>query len=151
LQSAAIARCVAREAPDDWHGKLDAWVEGSVSFYLDQVPLHDALFHAAGLHPRRRMARSDNRVVVALAELLDEGNRAGAWHIADPGINAVLLFNALHGAVDHAIAHHTEAERRQIVGAVQSFFERAVEPPRPRARKLPLRPRRASPRRRSGS
>jgi len=140
----AIRRCVAREAVDDWPGKLAAWVEGSVSFYLDQVPLHDALFHAAGLHPRRRMARSDNRVVVALAALLGEGSRAGAWHIADPGISAVLLFNALHGAVDHAIAHHIEGERRRIVGEVQSFFERAVAPPRTRPRRRRLTPRRRS-------
>jgi AcrR family transcriptional regulator len=145
---AAITRCVEREPADDWHGKLGAWVEGSVSFYLDQVPLHDALFHGAGHHPRRRMARSDNRVVMGLAELLDAGSRAGAWHVADPGINAVLLFNALHGAVDHAVAHEKVGERRRIVGAVQSFFARAVEPPQPRTR---ARKRRLTPRRRSDS
>ncbi|HUB94965.1 MAG TPA: TetR/AcrR family transcriptional regulator [Stellaceae bacterium] len=144
----AVARAVAREAPDDWHGRLDAWVEAGVSFYLDQVPLHDALFHAAGLHPRRRMARGDNRVVVELAKLLEAGSRAGAWHVAESTTSAVLLFNALHGAVDHAIAHGTQSERRKIVGAVQSFFARAVEPPSPRPR---VRKRRLTPRRRSDS
>lgn len=129
---AAIAARVAAERTDDWSERLCAWVEGSVTFYLDQVALHDALFHARELHPRRRSSRGENRVVTALAELLTEGAAAGAWSIDDPAMTAVLLFNALHGAVDHAIARREEGRRARLVRAVQAHFLRAAEPKRPR-------------------
>ena len=123
---AAIESHVAHAAQDDWMGKLAAWVGGSIAFYLDRVALHDALFHAPDLHPKRRQAKSDNKVVAALAGLLDDGTRAGAWRIDAPAMTAVLLFNALHGAVDHAIAHGTEGARDALIRAVRRFFRRAV-------------------------
>ncbi|HXQ52662.1 MAG TPA: TetR/AcrR family transcriptional regulator [Stellaceae bacterium] len=125
---AAIAARVASERADDWRARLGAWVEGSVTFYLDQVALHDALFHAHDHHPRRRNSRSENRVVAALAELLAEGMEAGAWSIDDPAMASVLLFNALHGAVDHAIARGEQGSRARLVRAVQAHFLRVAEP-----------------------
>jgi AcrR family transcriptional regulator len=130
---AAISARVAAERPDDWGARLGAWVEGSVTFYLDQVALHDALFHARDLHPRRRNSRSENRVVTALAELLAEGTGAGAWSIDDPAMAAVLLFNALHGAVDHAIARREDGRRARLIRAVQAHFLRVAQPKRSRS------------------
>lgn len=125
---AAIEERMAGEKPGAWDARLGAWVEGSISFYLSQVALHDALFHAHDLHPRRRTSRSDNRVVASLAELLAEGTRAGAWAVGDPAMTLVLLFNALHGGVDHAIARRQDA--KGLIRAIQALFLRVAERPR---------------------
>jgi AcrR family transcriptional regulator len=130
---AAIAHALARETAGDWRARLDAFAASSIAYYLDHVPLHDALFHAPDFHPRRRAGKSDNRVVAALAELLAGGNGSGAWRVRDPAFTAVLLFNALHGAVDHALARREEGNRAGLVRAVQGFFLRAAAPPFPRA------------------
>lgn len=127
MRSAVEAR-IAREPADDWHGRLCAWVEGCIVFYLTQAALHDAVFHARDFHPRRRTLRSDNGVVAVLAALLAEGVDADAWSIEDPGLTAVLLFEALHGAVDHAIAKHGAGRRNRLIKAVQEFSLRAVAP-----------------------
>ena len=119
---AAMARCGA----DDWAGKLAAWVGAGVNFYLDQLRLHDVLFHHAGHHPHRSTTKSDNQVVAVLADLITDGNRAGAWSADDPPMTAMLLFNALHGAVDHAIARGETEARDALIKALRRFFLRAV-------------------------
>jgi AcrR family transcriptional regulator len=128
-------RLAARPA-GDWRGKLDAFVEGGISFYLDHVRLHDVLFHG-DFHPRRRAGKSDNSMVAALADLLTQGSRAGAWSADEPAMTAVLLFHALHGAVDLAIARGREDGKDRLVRTVQRFFHHAVLPvPRlPRSRR----------------
>ncbi|MGH7032855.1 MAG: TetR/AcrR family transcriptional regulator [Stellaceae bacterium] len=120
-----IAAAVAGCAPADWQGKLAAWVEAGVDSYLDRLRLHDALFHEAGLH-RRRAGKGDNSIVRDLAALLAAGNEGGAWQVDDPRVTAMLLFHALHGAVDQAIAHHIEKERENLVRILRDFFLRAV-------------------------
>ena len=127
MRSAVEAR-ITRERKGDWRARLCAWVEGCIAFCLDGAALHDALFHARDFHPRRRTVRSANRTVDLLAALLAEGRDAGAWTLADPAMTAVLLFEALHGAVDHAIARHTEGDRDSLIRAVQDFALRAVAP-----------------------
>jgi AcrR family transcriptional regulator len=122
---ARIAAAVARCAPADWQGKLAAWAEAGVDSYLDRLRLHDALFHEAGLH-RRRAGKGDNSIVRGLAALLAAGNAAGAWEVDDPRVTAMLLFHALHGAVDQAIAHHTEKQRGDLIRVLRDFFRRAV-------------------------
>lgn len=138
----AMALCDA----DDWPGKLAAWVEAGVNSYLDQVRLHDVLFHDAGLHPRRRTGKSDNQVVAALAELIADGNRARAWSVDDPRMTAMLLFHALHGAVDHAIARHETEARGALIAVLRDFFSRALG-----AAALPLQRKRARPAKRNRS
>jgi AcrR family transcriptional regulator len=125
MRSAVEAR-IARERAGDWSARLRAWVEGSIDFYLDEAALHDAIFHARDFHPRRRTVRSDNGVVDVLAALLTEARNAGAWTIEDPAMTAVLLFEALHGAVDHAIARQIDGKRDRLVKLVQEFALRAV-------------------------
>jgi AcrR family transcriptional regulator len=125
VSCARIAAAVAACDDADWQGKLAAWVEAGVDSYLDRLRLHDALFHEAGLH-RRPAGKGDNSIVRDLAALLAAGNAAGAWKVEDSRVTAMLLFHALHGAVDQAIAHHTEKERETLVRILCDFFLRAV-------------------------
>jgi AcrR family transcriptional regulator len=126
VSCARIAAAVARCVPADWHGKLAAWVEAGVDSYLDRLRLHDALFHEAGLHRRRGAGKGDNSVVRDLAALLTAGNAAGAWTVDEPPVTAMLLYHALHGAVDQAIARHTEKQRGDLIRVLRDFFLRAV-------------------------
>ena len=41
-------------------------------------------------------------------------------------MTAVLLFEALHGAVDHAIARRTDGKRDRLIKLVREFSLRAV-------------------------
>lgn len=126
--AAAVAACDAA----DWHGKLAAWVEAGVDSYLDRLRLHDALFHEAGLH-RRRGGKGDNSIVRDLATLLATGSAAGAWSVEEPPVTAMLLFHALHGAVDQAIARHTEKQRGDLIRILRDFFLRGVSNAAPMA------------------
>jgi AcrR family transcriptional regulator len=118
----AMAECAA----GDWLGKIDAWVAAGVNAYLDHLRLHDVLFHQAGHHPRRSATKSDNQMVAALAELIADGNRARAWSVDDPRMTAMLLFHALHGAVDHAIARGETDARQALIDVLRKFYRRAL-------------------------
>jgi AcrR family transcriptional regulator len=120
----AIAAAVEHGRPGDWRGRLHAWVEASVGGYLDRVALHDVVFHE--FRPQDRRTRHDNPVVDDLAGLLAAGNAAGAWSVDDPRFTAVLLFNAVHGAVDDAVVGGGAADRAALVRALDAFFRRAV-------------------------
>jgi AcrR family transcriptional regulator len=123
---ASISTAVARCGRTDWQGKLAAWVEAGVDSYLERLRLHDALFHEAGLHRHRGAGKGDNSVVRDLAALLAAGNAAGAWSVEEPVVTAMLLYHALHGAVDQAIARHTEKQRGDLIRVLRDFFLRAV-------------------------
>jgi len=120
----AIQAAMDRRPPDDWSGRLRAWVEAGVGGYLDRVALHDIVFHE--FRPESRRVKHDNPVVDQLAGLLVEGTGAGAWSVADPHLTAVLLFHALHGAVDDAVATRAKVDRARLARVLKAFFARAV-------------------------
>ncbi|MDQ8730217.1 TetR/AcrR family transcriptional regulator [Bradyrhizobium sp. LHD-71] len=117
---AAVERCAA----DDWTGRLDAWIEAGVNGYLDEFKLHDLVFHE--FHPSNRRMKHDNPVIVHLRALIEGGARARAWSVKHPHLTAVMLFNALHGAVDDAIVSPTKVARKPLIAAVLSFCHRAL-------------------------
>jgi AcrR family transcriptional regulator len=119
-----LQAAIDRRRADDWRGKLRAWVEASINAYLDRVALHDVVFHE--FRPDDRSPKPDNRVVDLLAALLSRGTRAGAWSVEDAHRTATMLFHALHGAVDDAIAVKTDIDRKRLARAAYIFFCRAV-------------------------
>ncbi len=112
-------------SPDNWHGRLAVWAEAGVAGYLDNYRLHDLVFH--DFHPPMRRMKQENPAVVRLDALLTEGNAAGAWKIADTRLMAVLLFNALHGAVDEIIANPAMMDQDEVVEGVKALFLKAVK------------------------
>ncbi|WP_051248328.1 TetR/AcrR family transcriptional regulator [Inquilinus limosus] len=124
--SARIASAQAKLDPADWSGRLAAWLEGGVRGYLDQVELHDVLFHTPDFLPRQRRVDGHMEPVRGLVELLRDGAAAGAWAVADAEMTAVLLFYAFHGGVDHAIAEGRTADVAGLVAELQAFFLRAL-------------------------
>jgi AcrR family transcriptional regulator len=116
-----LAAAMERRKPDDWLGRLLAWVEAAVAAYLDQRALHDVVFHKAPVSDRH----TDSPAIDQLTDLLSGGVRAGVWAIDEPRLTAVMLFHAMHGAVDEAIAAQ-RMNRRKLNAALKSFFRRAV-------------------------
>jgi len=70
--------------------------------------------------------KQQNPAVVRLDALLTSGKAAGAWKIADTRLTAVLLFNALHGAVDEIISNPDMMDRAEMVAGVKAFFLQAM-------------------------
>lgn len=108
----------------DWPSRLDAWITAALDGYFDQVAVHDVVFHE--VRPYARQLKSNHPVIQSLARLLEEGARAGAWRSKDAYLTAVMLFSALHGAADAAIAGLAPLDRRACVRAVRSFCRRVL-------------------------
>jgi AcrR family transcriptional regulator len=123
---ARLGKAVGSRPADDWTGRLDAWLEAGVNGYLDAFRLHDLVFHE--FQPSKRGMKRDNPVIPLLAALIEGGVQAGAWAATDPRLAAVMLFNAVHGAVDEQIATPGRVDRAALIGAVTSFGRRALRP-----------------------
>lgn len=125
IVGACIAAARAKRDPADWPAQLAAWLEGGVQGYLDQVELHDVLFHTPDFLPRQRRVDGHMEPVRGLVDLLRNGAAAGSWAVDDPEMTAVLLFYAFHGGVDHAIADG-RTDVAGLVAELQTFVRRAL-------------------------
>lgn len=109
---------------NDWPGRLSAWAKAGVNGYLDRVALHDVIFHE--IHVDDRRLKHENIVVNRLVAFLEAGTRAGAWSLTEPRLTAVMLFSALHGAVDDALGEGEAVDRKRLVRVVDRFVHHAV-------------------------
>jgi len=108
-----------------WSQKLDAWIAACVDAYLDKFALHDLVFHQH--QPANRAMKSANPVITRLEEMLRTGAAKGAWIIEDFRITAVMLFDAMHGAVDDALTVPAESIDRDVLrSAITRFCRNAL-------------------------
>lgn len=121
---ARIERAMAGCEPGDWNARLQRWCKTSLDGLLEQVMLHDMLFHDVRPDDRGFMMR--NPVITQLAELLRAGARAGAWQVADARGLAVMMFYAMHGLADDAVAAGTARRRAPLVRLLVQTFGRAL-------------------------
>lgn len=117
----AMDRC----GPDRWRPRLQAWIRTIIEGYLDQVRLHDVIFHETHQEYDRH-SMSNNPVIDQLTGLLSEGAKAGAWTCEDPRATAVMFFHAMHGGVDAAIADNKKVNRARLIRTITTLFERAL-------------------------
>jgi AcrR family transcriptional regulator len=117
--------------PDDWRGRLRAWVATGVDGYLDHRALHDLVFHQC--RPEPRHATHKNSTADQLSDFLAAGSAAGAWTLEDPRFTAMMLFHALHGALEEGCVRSSSADsaidRRQLCRTLRAFFEHALALP----------------------
>jgi AcrR family transcriptional regulator len=114
---AYIETALAATSEQDWAGRLAAWAEASVTFYLDSIALHDMLFHEARAPTREGLV--DNLVIDHLTSLLGAGTDAGAWSIDDARFTAVFLFSGMHGIIDDAYLKEKRIVRSRLVKRLQ--------------------------------
>jgi AcrR family transcriptional regulator len=119
-----ILAAMDSQPADDWRGRLGAWAAAGVNGYLDQVALHDVVFHEIRIEDRR--LKHENVLLDRLASFLAAGTRAGAWAVDEPRRTAVMLFGALHAAVDDTLAEGPAVDRARLLRAVDQFVHRAV-------------------------
>jgi AcrR family transcriptional regulator len=119
-----VGNAMERRRAGDWTGRLKGWVEAGINGYLDRVALHDVVFHE--FRPDDRRLKHENPVADQLADLLERGTKEGAWSVDSPRETAVMLFFAMHGAVDDAIASAERPDRRRLIRLLNAFFLRAV-------------------------
>jgi AcrR family transcriptional regulator len=109
---AYINAAMAAKSEQDWKGKLTAWAEACIGFYLDSIALHDMLFHEARSPTRKGLA--DNIIIDHLESLLNAGHAAGVWSIDDARFTAVFLFSGMHGIVDDAYLQEKRLKEKRI-------------------------------------
>lgn len=107
-----------------WSARLDLWLEAAVNGYLDRVAIHDLVFHEFG--PAKRHMKHDNPVLSLLTSFLSDGARAGAWVMGEPRLTAVMMFNALHSAVDETLVDDAPVDRAALTGECRVFCRRAL-------------------------
>jgi AcrR family transcriptional regulator len=119
-----IKTAVAKKREQDWRGKLATWAKACVTGYLDSIRLHDIVFYSS--RPRTRQGLVDNIIIDHLTALLRAAANARAWKLDDPSFTAVVLFSALHGAVDHAVTKQRPPNPSRLARKVEQLFFRAV-------------------------
>jgi AcrR family transcriptional regulator len=126
---AHIKAAIAARSGQDWTGKLAAWAEACVGFYLDTIELHDMLFHEARAPTRQGLADrglADNVIIDHLEALLRAGHTAGVWSVDDARFTAVFLFNGMHGIVDDAYLRQKRIVRSRLTNRLQRICFRTV-------------------------
>lgn len=126
---ARIKAAISARSAQDWAGKLAAWAEASVAFYLDSVELHDMLFHEARAPTREGLV--DNIIIDNLSWLLNAGAAAAAWSVDDARFTAVFLFSGMRGIVDDACLREkriakVRPTKARLVNRLQSACFRTV-------------------------
>ncbi|WP_027058620.1 TetR/AcrR family transcriptional regulator [Mesorhizobium loti] len=111
--------------PDDWPRRLKSFVSTGIEAYLDDYQLHDVVFHDH--RPDQRQLKSDNPLLGDLSALLAAGTQAGAWSVDHPDLAAIVLFNGLHGIVDHAIEHGVR-DGSELAENLSALFLRMLRP-----------------------
>ena len=111
---------------DDWHGRMNVWLETAVNRFFDQLAIHDVVFHEYA--PVERKEMNQNPVVDHVEAFLKAGAAAGAWTAEYPRVLAVMLFNAVHGACDEVILSPELIDREALIALLQQVFWRVVTP-----------------------
>ncbi|NMG36514.1 TetR family transcriptional regulator [Azoarcus sp. TTM-91] len=124
-----VDAALARRRTGDWNGRLRAWFATALDTLLDQLVLHDMLFHELG-HDHRDLVH-DNPVVTQLAALVSQGVAAGVWHAAEPRYIAIIMFHGMHGLADDLAAQAqsgNKAARKRLADTLFNTFSSAMRP-----------------------
>lgn len=119
-----VGQAMSHHRADNWEARLGTWFKTALDGMLDEVMLHDMLFH--DVRPGDRELMKDNPVIAQLAELLRDGSTAGAWHVADAHSLAIMMFHAMHGLADEAVLQGTADQRSRIVRLLNDTFAGAL-------------------------
>ena len=99
---ASVDRCL----PHDWEGRLRAWVQANVATYLRTWRLHDIVYtsHRRSVGTEAEDNPDKNAILVHLGAILAGGAAAGTWPLPQPRLAALMIYSAVHGVTDDAIA-----------------------------------------------
>ncbi|WET76717.1 TetR/AcrR family transcriptional regulator [Amycolatopsis sp. QT-25] len=111
LRDRYVTRLVERQdrAVRDAHGfeRVERWIRAGIDEYLNDVRLHDVLFH----YPAR-VDPVPNTAVDALRDALV----ASGFGLPDPEATAVVLYHVMHGVADRIA--HIPADRERLLAEI---------------------------------
>lgn len=105
--------------------RLSGYVDAVVSTYVASAALHEVLFHTDVYHSGRKETSKDNPIIAQLIDLLEAGTGDGEWDVSDYELTAVMLYQAAHGVLDHALGE-ASFDEASIKRVITKFFFRAV-------------------------
>lgn len=81
--------------------RFHAWIHAYAEAYLATVALHNLVYHS--VHAQKT---NEDRVAITrqIEQLLEEGVAQGAWTLSSPHLTATIIYSAIHGVMDDAIA-----------------------------------------------
>ncbi|WP_419785348.1 TetR/AcrR family transcriptional regulator [Pseudodesulfovibrio sp.] len=83
--------------------RFQAWIHAYAETYLSTVALHDLVYHS--VHTQKT---NEDRIAISrqIEQLLKEGVARGAWTLSSPHLTATIIYSAIHGVMDDAIARN---------------------------------------------
>lgn len=83
--------------------RFHAWIHAYAETYLSTVDLHDLVYHS--VHTQNN---NEDRAAITrqIEQLLNEGAERGAWTLSSTHLTATIIYSALHGVMDDAIARN---------------------------------------------
>jgi AcrR family transcriptional regulator len=119
-----LKKAIWKRSEGDWKGKLGAWAQAGIAYFLEEAAIHDLVFREYLLPSPK--GQSENIVILHLCDLLEAGTAAGAWSVDDHRFTAIFLFHGLHGVVHDALAKENRVARNLLVAKLQQTCYRAV-------------------------
>jgi AcrR family transcriptional regulator len=121
---------VRNASADGWLAQIRAYVEATVDLFIENVRLHDVLFHAV---PDARPSRdgspsSDTHVVQWLANFISDGVVDGAFRVRDPWLTASFLYGATHDGLAREYRLNGRIDRDRSVASAFELLSRALAP-----------------------
>jgi AcrR family transcriptional regulator len=120
------AKAMASCQPDDLRGKLEAWANTVVHEYISQHELLDVIYHEPSV--RDRCVLRQEPVVLLLGELIELGQRQGAFRAADSLAVSVSVFYGMFGLAGDAIA--TGGDLGKVAPVFSKMLWQMLEPAR---------------------
>ncbi len=103
---------------DDWEARICSWIRASVQVYLETYRLHDIVYPSHHHHDRGNPEKS--AILQQLLGILEGGQQAGTWSLAQPEVVASLIYAGVHGATDDVIAAGEDDGRALAEAIVQA-------------------------------
>ncbi|MFU2210231.1 TetR/AcrR family transcriptional regulator [Solidesulfovibrio sp. C21] len=96
-----VEKRVAAVPDDAMEERFQTWIKAFVDAYYSSYAEHDLFYHS--VHSNR--ANADRTAIIkSLMRLLEQGLAKGAWSLSSPLLTATIMYSAIHGVVDEAIA-----------------------------------------------
>jgi AcrR family transcriptional regulator len=113
------ASLLTRVGKEDWWGLVDASVESFIDFHFDRVEETKLLVgEGTSADTRALLDDCDRQLTGIFAAGIEAGVRAGAFHVDDPEVAAMLVHHAVEGALEDIIVFGREIDRDRLYRAV---------------------------------
>ncbi|MGK3113465.1 TetR/AcrR family transcriptional regulator [Candidatus Pantoea formicae] len=103
----------------DGIARLQAWCHASVAAYVEDMAIHDALYHDH--HYQTRGNPDRDAILNQIERILDQGKHVGNWQLEDSKLTAILMYQGMHGAVDNMMAEDKQEPERLSEALAQAF------------------------------